>query len=42
MEKVYVVYKVVMEMMGCLIVIFVKMIKGYGMGEVGEGKNIVY
>lgn len=27
---------------GWLIVVFVKMVKGFGMGEVGEGQNVNY
>lgn len=40
--KFYVVFKKVEEIKDCLIVILVKIVKGYGMGDVVEGKNIVY
>lgn len=42
LKKIYVVFKKVQEIKGKVIVIFVYIIKGYGMGDVVEGKNIVY
>lgn len=42
LKKVYVVLKKVQEIKGQLIVILVYIIKGYGMGDIVEGKNIVY
>lgn len=40
--KVYVVFKVVIEYKGKFIVIFVKIVKGYGFGLQFEGCNVIY
>ncbi|MGK5094162.1 pyruvate dehydrogenase (acetyl-transferring), homodimeric type [Deltaproteobacteria bacterium TL4] len=39
-EKVYAAYKSALEMTGAPTVILAKTVKGYGMGEAGEGKNV--
>jgi len=41
-EKVYTAYKAAMEYKGAPTVILAKTIKGYGLGESGEGKNITH
>ncbi len=41
-EKVYAAYKAATEHSGAPTVILAKTIKGYGMGEAGEGKNITH
>jgi pyruvate dehydrogenase E1 component len=41
-EKVYAAYKAAMEHKGQPTVILAKTIKGYGLGEAGEGKNITH
>lgn len=41
-EKVYAAYKAATENTGAPTVILAKTIKGYGMGEAGEGKNITH
>jgi pyruvate dehydrogenase E1 component len=41
-EKVYAAYKAAVENKGAPTVILAKTIKGYGMGEAGEGKNITH
>ena len=41
-EKVYAAYKAATENKGAPTVILAKTIKGYGMGEAGEGKNITH
>ena len=41
-EKVYAAYKAAMETNGKPTVILAKTIKGYGLGEAGEGKNITH
>lgn len=41
-KKIYVVFKKAQEIKGKAIVIFVYIIKGYGMGDAVEGKNIAY
>ncbi len=41
-EKVYAAYKAAVECVGQPTVILAKTIKGYGMGEAGEGKNIAH
>ena len=41
-EKVYAAYKAAMEHKGSPTVILAKTIKGYGLGEAGEGKNITH
>lgn len=41
-EKVYAAYKAAMEYKGAPTVILAKTIKGYGLGEAGEGKNITH
>ncbi|TDI84451.1 MAG: pyruvate dehydrogenase (acetyl-transferring), homodimeric type [Caldithrix sp.] len=40
--KVYAAYKAAVENEGCPTVILAKTIKGYGLGEAGEGKNITH
>ena len=41
-EKVYAAYKAAVECKGTPTVILAKTIKGYGLGEVGEGRNITH
>lgn len=41
-EKVYAAYKAAVEFKGAPTVILAKTIKGYGLGEAGEGKNITH
>lgn len=41
-EKVYAAYKAAVEYKGAPTVILAKTIKGYGLGEAGEGKNITH
>src|SRR5581483_6581449 len=41
-EKVYAAYKAAVEHVGSPTVILAKTIKGYGLGEAGEGKNITH
>ncbi|MSR57582.1 MAG: pyruvate dehydrogenase (acetyl-transferring), homodimeric type [Planctomycetaceae bacterium] len=41
-EKVYAAYKMAVENVGAPSVILAKTIKGYGLGEAGEGKNITH
>ena len=41
-EKVYAAYKAATEFKGAPTVVLAKTIKGYGMGEAGEGKNITH
>ncbi len=41
-EKIYAAYKAAIEHQGAPTVILAKTIKGYGMGEAGEGKNITH
>ncbi len=41
-EKVYAAYKMALEHKGSPTVILAKTIKGYGLGEAGEGKNITH
>jgi pyruvate dehydrogenase E1 component len=41
-EKVYAAYKAATEHVGAPTVVIAKTIKGYGMGEAGEGKNITH
>jgi pyruvate dehydrogenase E1 component len=41
-EKVYAAYKAAIEHRGAPTVILAKTVKGYGMGEAGEGKNITH
>jgi pyruvate dehydrogenase E1 component len=41
-EKVYTAYKAAMEYKGAPTVILAKTVKGYGLGESGEGKNITH
>ena len=41
-EKVYAAYKAAMEHRGSPTVILAKTVKGYGLGEAGEGKNITH
>ncbi|MFN0056527.1 MAG: pyruvate dehydrogenase (acetyl-transferring), homodimeric type [Planctomycetales bacterium] len=41
-EKVYAAYKAAVEHVGAPSVILAKTIKGYGLGEAGEGKNITH
>ncbi|MBI1880360.1 MAG: pyruvate dehydrogenase (acetyl-transferring), homodimeric type, partial [Chloroflexi bacterium] len=41
-EKVYAAYKVAVEHQGSPTVILARTIKGYGLGEAGEGKNITH
>ena len=41
-EKVYAAYKAAVEHKGQPTVILAKTIKGYGLGESGEGKNITH
>jgi pyruvate dehydrogenase E1 component len=41
-EKVYAAFKAAVENTGSPTVVLAKTIKGYGMGEVGEGKNIAH
>ena len=41
-EKVYAAYKAAVDNVGSPTVILAKTIKGYGLGEVGEGKNIAH
>ncbi|MEK6710478.1 MAG: pyruvate dehydrogenase (acetyl-transferring), homodimeric type, partial [Nitrospinota bacterium] len=41
-EKVYAAYKAAMESPGAPTVILAKTVKGYGLGESGEGKNITH
>jgi pyruvate dehydrogenase E1 component len=41
-EKVYAAYKAAVENVGAPTVILAKTIKGYGLGEAGEGKNITH
>jgi len=41
-EKVYAAYKAAVEHTGSPIVILARTIKGYGLGEAGEGKNITH
>ena len=41
-EKVYAAYKAAMEHTGSPTVILARTVKGYGMGEAGEGKNITH
>jgi pyruvate dehydrogenase E1 component len=41
-EKVYAAYKAAIENVGAPTVILAKTIKGYGLGEAGEGKNITH
>ncbi|MBI3127434.1 MAG: pyruvate dehydrogenase (acetyl-transferring), homodimeric type [Candidatus Tectomicrobia bacterium] len=41
-EKVYAAYKAAVEHKGAPTVILAKTVKGYGLGEVGEGKNITH
>ncbi len=41
-EKVYAAYKAAMEFKGAPTVILAKTVKGYGLGEAGEGKNITH
>ncbi|RKX24861.1 MAG: pyruvate dehydrogenase (acetyl-transferring), homodimeric type, partial [Candidatus Zixiibacteriota bacterium] len=40
--KVYAAYKAAFEHKGCPTVILAKTVKGYGLGEAGEGKNITH
>ncbi len=41
-EKVYAAYKAAMEHTGSPTVILARTVKGYGMGEAGEGKNVTH
>jgi len=41
-EKVYAAYKAAVEFKGAPTVILAKTVKGYGLGEAGEGKNITH
>ena len=41
-EKVYAAFKAAVEHRGQPTVILAKTVKGYGMGEAGEGKNITH
>ena len=41
-EKIYAAYKSATENIGSPTVILAKTVKGYGMGEAGEGKNITH
>jgi len=41
-EKVYTAYKVAVEHIGSPTVILARTVKGYGLGEAGEGKNITH
>ncbi|MGE5431935.1 MAG: pyruvate dehydrogenase (acetyl-transferring), homodimeric type [Syntrophomonadaceae bacterium] len=41
-EKVYAAFKAAVENKGCPTVILARTIKGYGLGEAGEGKNITH
>ena len=41
-EKVYAAYKAAVEFKGAPTVILAKTIKGFGLGESGEGKNITH
>jgi pyruvate dehydrogenase E1 component len=41
-EKVYAAYKAAVDFKGAPTVILAKTVKGYGMGEAGEGKNITH
>jgi len=41
-EKVYAAYKMAMETKGRPTVILAKTIKGYGLGEIGEGRNVAH
>jgi pyruvate dehydrogenase E1 component len=41
-EKVYAAYKAAMETKGRPTVILAKTIKGYGLGEIGEGRNVAH
>ncbi|MGE5439172.1 MAG: pyruvate dehydrogenase (acetyl-transferring), homodimeric type [Bacteroidota bacterium] len=41
-EKVYAAFKAAVETTGCPTVILARTIKGYGLGEAGEGKNITH
>lgn len=41
-EKVYAAYKTAMENQGAPTVILARTIKGYGLGEAGEGKNVTH
>src|SRR5207248_1823347 len=41
-EKVYAAYKAAVECMGKPTVILAKTVKGYGLGEVGEGRNATH
>ncbi len=41
-EKVYAAYKMAVDTMGRPTVVLAKTIKGYGLGEVGEGRNVTH